>query len=131
MSEREPSPCRRHDCHACCVATRMTLTEADVERLRSAGYQDFARVNGDGDLELVNRDGRCVFLGDGRCRVYRVRPEGCRLYPLVLDLGDDRVVRDRFCPYWREFPVTAERVRRLRRSVALEAVEACRRRIDG
>lgn len=106
----------------------MTLTEADVERLRSAGYRDFARVNGDGDLELVNRDGRCVFLEDGRCRVYRVRPEGCRLYPLVLDLDDDRVVRDRFCPYWREFPVTAERVRRLRRSVALEAVEARRRR---
>jgi Fe-S-cluster containining protein len=52
----------------------MTLTEADVERLRSAGYQDFARVNGDGDLELVNRDGRCVFLEDGRCSVYRVRP---------------------------------------------------------
>ena len=106
----------------------MTLTEADVERLRGAGHRDFARVNGDGDLELVNREGRCVFLEDGRCRAYEVRPEGCRLYPLVLDLGDGRVVRDLFCPYRDEFPVTAERVRRLRRSVELEAIEARRRR---
>jgi Fe-S-cluster containining protein len=106
----------------------MTLTEADVARLEGAGYRDFFRHNPDGDLELRNRRGRCVFLAGGRCRAYSERPEGCRLYPLVLDLGSDRVFRDDFCPHREEFPVVASAVDRLRRSVACEAAEAVRRR---
>jgi Fe-S-cluster containining protein len=106
----------------------MTLTEADVRRLREAGFEGFARLNRDGDLELVSRDGRCVFFDAGCCQVYTLRPEGCQLYPLVLDLAADRVVRDRFCPHRLEFPLSPELVRRLRRSVAVEEAEARRRR---
>jgi Fe-S-cluster containining protein len=110
----------------------MTLTEQDVARLRCAGFDDFYRLNLDGDLELVNRDGRCVFHDGERCRVYPLRPEGCHLYPLVLDLDDDRVVRDPFCPYRAEFPMSTESKQRLRRSVAIEVAEARRRGgIDG
>jgi uncharacterized protein len=108
----------------------MTLTEADVAQLQRAGFEGFSRVNDDGDLELVNRDGACVFFEDGRCRVYPVRPEGCRLYPLILDVDEDRVFRDRFCPHRLEFPLTKDRVRRLRKSVAAEAAEATRRRAE-
>lgn len=126
MTDR--NPCREHRCHICCLDTRMTLTEDDVRRLEAAGHRDFCRVNDDGDLELVNRGGRCVFLADGRCRVYDLRPEGCRLYPLVLNLPSGRVVRDELCPHRLEFPVTGERAARLRRSVELERDEAARRR---
>lgn len=36
-------------------------------------------------LKLV--EGRCPFLdpATGACRIYRVRPEACRLYPLIYD----------------------------------------------
>lgn len=122
------NPCRRHDCHTCCVDTRMTLTEADISRLESVGFSDFARENRDGDLELRNSEGRCVFLEDGRCGVYHRRPDGCRLYPLVLDLGLDRVVRDDFCPHQGEFSIDPDRAARLRRSVARETAEAAKRR---
>jgi Fe-S-cluster containining protein len=122
------SPCQRHDCHLCCVDTQMTLTEADVARLESAGYSGFARLNRDGDLELRNRDGRCVFLDGGHCRVYDRRPDGCRLFPLVLDLGLDQVVRDEYCPHREDFPLDADRAAQLRRSVAQERVEAAQRR---
>lgn len=129
----EDSPCRRHDCHACCVETRMTLTEADVERLEGAGFRDFARPNGDGDLELVNISGSCVFLDWGRCLAYELRPEGCRFYPLVVDLGTGRVVRDEYCPYRDDFSMDGSSVRELKRSVEREAAEAVarRRRTDG
>lgn len=106
----------------------MTLTEADVSVLESAGHSDFVRLNPKGDLELRNRNGRCVFLKKGRCGVYEIRPEGCRLFPLILEMPSDRVVRDEFCPHWRDFPIDATGAARLRRSVALETAEAERRR---
>jgi Fe-S-cluster containining protein len=106
----------------------MTLTEADVARLEEAGHADFVRLNEAGDLEMVNRDGACVFLRRGRCGVYHQRPEGCRFYPFVVDLGSGRVVRDDFCPYADEFSSNEEVVRELKRSVEREGAEARRRR---
>jgi len=122
------NPCRRHECHLCCYETRMTLTEADVDRLTNAGFAGFVRENRAGDLELVNRDGWCVFLDGGDCGVYDLRPDGCRLYPLVLDIGSGRVVLDDFCPHRIEFPIDVDRAVELRRSVATENAEAAARR---
>ena len=123
---RRHNPCLEHDCHACCVGTMMTLTEADVVRLKSLGFRDFCRVNRAGDLQLVNRGGECVFLSDGRCVVHDHRPEGCELYPLILE--NDRVVRHDFCPYAEEFEFGPEDEERLRQSVETEASEAEDRR---
>jgi Fe-S-cluster containining protein len=61
------NPCVRNACHICCLDTRMTLTEADVARLEAAGYEDFYFVNDDHDLQLLNVDGHCIFLVEGRC----------------------------------------------------------------
>lgn len=120
----EVSPCRAHSCDRCCWRTRMTLTAADVERLRAAGRRRFSRRNRDGIPQLVNRAGHCVFLVGGRCSVYEIRPEGCRLYPLILNLGTNRVERDDFCPWADEFVFDIGDERRLRRSVAAEEHEA-------
>ncbi len=108
----------------------MTLTEADVARLEAAGERRFYRIAEDGSCQLVNRGGRCVFLSPtGTCTVYQLRPEGCELYPLVLDLGSGRVVRDSFCPHRREFPSSRPARQRVRESVAREEDEARRRRL--
>ena len=131
VDQNPKNPCRRHACHLCCLETRMTLTEADADRLRRAGFEDFARITPDGDLELTNRDGACVFLDRGACRVYGLRPEGCRFYPLVLDLDLGGVIRDERCPHRDEFPVDAGVAAELRRSVATEEAEAARRRTHG
>lgn len=122
------NPCRDHDCHACCRNTRMTLTEADIARLEGAGRSGFSFLNDDGVPQLRNVDGRCIFLADGRCSVYRHRPEGCRLYPLILDLDLDEVVRDDFCPFADEFRFTREEEDSVRLSVDREIHEAARRR---
>jgi Fe-S-cluster containining protein len=106
----------------------MTLTEADRARLEAAGHLDFFFVNDDFDLQLMNVDGRCVFLVDGQCSVYEVRPEGCRLYPLILDVSVARIVRDSFCPWSSEFDFVEGDFVNLRRSVAEEEHEARIRR---
>ena len=131
---RKKNPCFDHDCHRCCLNTRMTLTEADVSRLEAAGQQDFCFVNGNHDLQLDNFDGHCIFLVDGRCSVHDDRPEGCRLYPLILDMSVDRVVLDAFCPWAGEFTFTQDDSVLLRKSVVEEGIEARKRasaRSDG
>ena len=121
------SPCRERDCSACCVETAMTLTEADVRRLGARGHAGFWRQNARGDLQLLNLDGRCVFLTADGCSVYDDRPEGCRLYPLVLDVERDVVRHDPFCVAADRFPITREAAARLRGSVEAEEREASRR----
>ena len=80
----------------------MPLTRADIARLEAAGYrrEEFMRIGRDGIPRLRNINGHCVFLDEstGRCRVYSIRPVGCRLYPLVYDPANGEVVVDPECP---------------------------------
>jgi Fe-S-cluster containining protein len=101
----------------------MTLTEEDRRRLESAGHRDFYFVNDNHDLQLVNVGGHCIFLVEGRCSVHADRPEGCRYYPMILDLSVDRVVLDAVCPWATEFSFTTEDEVQLRRSVVDEEIE--------
>jgi Fe-S-cluster containining protein len=101
----------------------MTLTEADAARIESAGHRDFYFVNDDLDLQLVNVGDHCAFLVDGLCAVHDDRPDGCRLYPLILDLSVDRVVLDAVCPWAEEFEFGQEERVQLRRSVVDEESE--------
>lgn len=101
----------------------MTLTESDVARLRAASHRQFFFVNHDQDLQLENVDGHCIFLVDGRCSVYDDRPQGCRTYPLILDLSVDRIVLDDVCPWSSEFSFSREDEVRLRKSVVDEESE--------
>lgn len=87
-------------CGECCHETEMELSNRDVRRLVRAGYrpEDFIVVC-DGVPRLKNVNGWCYFysLADKRCRVYKIRPLGCRLYPVVYVDGKG-VVLDDLCP---------------------------------
>ena len=84
-------------CFKCCINTQMILTRSDIERLVSRGYRGFYELR-DGFYRLVNKNGKCIFLDEsGLCRVYPVRPIGCRSYPLVYD-EEEGVVLDPLCP---------------------------------
>jgi len=87
-------------CGLCCFETEMPLSEDDVRRLEGMGYrkEDFSIVV-DGIRRLRNINGRCFFLSsDNRCTVYGERPEGCRLYPAVLNPETMEVEVDDTCP---------------------------------
>jgi len=78
----------------------MELSGNDIERLEEAGYcrEEFA-VIGDGVARLRNVDGCCYFysLAERNCRVYRKRPLGCYLYP-VVHLANESAIVDELCP---------------------------------
>ena len=124
------SPCVKHTCTLCCHDTNMPLTLADMERLTARGERLDAFSQPDeediGYIRLRNTEkGACTFLApDGRCRVQADKPEGCRLYPFIYDMDRDRVLRDSFCPFNKEFdapPGTEQKVRALVARLEAEA----------
>ncbi|MCD6370398.1 MAG: YkgJ family cysteine cluster protein [Thermoplasmata archaeon] len=97
------NPCLRHGCSKCCYNTEMMLTENDVNRIISLGYQDFYYQK-DGFIYLKNEDDKCIFLDEnGRCKIYPHRPLGCKYYPHIYDYENDEILLDKDCPYRKEF----------------------------
>jgi hypothetical protein len=80
----------------------MELSEEDIAQLVRAGYRprEFTVAGEDGVTRLRNIGGWCYFydVPERRCRAYRDRPIGCRLYPVVYLTDNGTVTVDRLCP---------------------------------
>jgi Fe-S-cluster containining protein len=78
----------------------MELSNDDIRRLEEAGYRrdQFSFLDNRG-VRLVNVSGWCFFysLAEKNCRVYEIRPLGCRLYPVVYS-ADEGAIVDELCP---------------------------------
>ena len=92
----------------------MPLLKSDIDRLVKLGHDpNKFRVVVDGVTRLANRESTraCYFLetdsveidAPGTCTVWDARPEGCRIYPLVLD-QNDKPFLDELCPHTDAFP---------------------------
>jgi len=79
----------------------MPLSKADIKRLEKAGFrrEDFVQYDSRGYARLQNREGYCVFYDKKRrrCRVYKYRPLGCRIYPIIFS-EDEGIIVDDLCP---------------------------------
>jgi Fe-S-cluster containining protein len=79
----------------------MMLSDADVECIERIGYnkQEFLRYDKQGYIRLKNRNGFCVFydVERCRCRIYKHRPLGCRVYPVIYSEQEGIIVDD-LCP---------------------------------
>jgi len=88
-------------CGLCCEKTRMLLSSADVEGLERVGCNrlKFMRYDKHGFGRLKNSRGFCVFYNaeKSRCNVYRHRPLGCRIYPVIYS-EQEGIVVDSLCP---------------------------------
>jgi len=88
-------------CGLCCQKTEMPLTNADVKRLEKAGYdrKKFVRSDKHGYVRLKNRRGFCIFYDaeKHRCKIYKHRPSGCRVYPVIYSALEGIVIVDDLC----------------------------------
>lgn len=78
----------------------MLLSEADIRRLRNAGFREdsFVVFDEKGYARLQNVGGCCIFYNkdEGGCKVYGYRPLGCRIYPVIY-VEEEGIVIDRLC----------------------------------
>ena len=104
LSKHLPIDCKISDneyCGKCCFKTEMLLTRLDISRIKSLGYREDYFVNRGGEIpKLKNVNGKCVFLDEETkaCKIYPYRPLGCRLYPLIYNVKEDKVEVDSLCP---------------------------------
>ena len=101
------NPCLEYGCIKCCLNTQMELSSSDIVRIKGLGFsEDFFIVKKDGNRQLKNMSGRCVFHNGQRCTIYNDRPEGCRLYPAIFYEDTGETGLDSYCPNYRKFPLT-------------------------
>ena len=93
------------DCGICCKQTEMILSEADIIPVLNnvslnLKREDFIEINSDGFFQLKNVKGFCVFFEPSTklCKIYKLRPQGCKFYPLIYDFNNDKCVLDIDCP---------------------------------
>lgn len=93
------------DCGNCCHETEMILSARDIDRIKNNDpknlrINDFVKKTTNGLFQLKNIDGNCVFfnLKTKLCKIYAVRPQGCRFYPLIYDSDKKACVLDQECP---------------------------------
>lgn len=74
---------------------------ADTKRLKELGYstEEFAFYDKRGFTRLKNREGYCVFFDPNKrkCKIYKNRPLGCRIFPVIFS-EEDGIVVDDICP---------------------------------
>lgn len=93
------------NCGKCCYDTEMILSSQDIYLiLQNKPYdmikEDFVFKNKNGFYQLKNRNGYCVFLNptSNLCKIYKIRPQGCRFYPLIYDFYKRKCILDKDCP---------------------------------
>ncbi len=98
MSSKVKFECIIDECEdVCCVSKYIPVTDVDMKRLLELGNNLLSMImikegieglptlygnKRSGVLALRRRYDRCIFLEEGRCSIYDVRPMACRMYPL-------------------------------------------------
>ena len=103
------STCLEYRCIKCCLNTEMPLSSSDIVRIEGLGFSDdFFTIEEDGNRSLKNLSGRCVFHNGQLCTIYNKRPEGCQLYPVILNEDAGEAVLDSYCPHRDNFQLTTD-----------------------
>jgi Fe-S-cluster containining protein len=93
------------NCGECCLETEMILSQQDINLIvekypNGIRKRNFAFKNKDGNFQMNNVDGHCVFFDfpTKKCKIYASRPQGCRFYPLIYDFQRRDCIMDTDCP---------------------------------
>lgn len=121
--------CIKNKCIQCCVETMMILSNYDIKKIKNLGFKkDFFVLQKEGWLMLKNINGRCVFHDGFKCTIYKDRPIGCILYPVIFDKDKNCAVIDKDCPYRNYFKISKSLVKKLHNVVKKLECERSKRK---
>ena len=96
-------------CGECCVNTEMEISRSDIKKIEKKnpfGFKqhDFCTFF-DNFYHLKNVNNYCCFFDSTqkKCKIYDYRPEGCRYYPIIYNLEEDKCEIDTDCKFHRDF----------------------------
>jgi Fe-S-cluster containining protein len=99
-----------NECGVCCIETEMLLSKQDINLIlnnisTNLRKKDFVILNEDGNYQLKNVNDHCIFLDpDSKlCKIFEIRPQGCRFYPLIYDRDHKKCIIDKECPRFNLF----------------------------
>lgn len=99
-----------YDCGKCCLETEMLLSKKDINLIleRSSIYYrdiEFTKKTKEGNFQLKNMNGHCVFFDAVLkvCKIYEIRPQGCRFYPMIYEINNEKCIIDKDCPRYKLF----------------------------
>ena len=100
------------DCGMCCLETEMPLSESDIKLIIEHSSCDLTRgefvVKKNKEyFQLKNVNDHCYFLDETSkaCKIYEIRPQGCRFYPIIYDFDKNKCVFDVECPRTEKFHI--------------------------
>jgi len=108
-----------NDCGKCCQKTEMLLSERDIrlieEKILNITRDEFTQLNEKGIYQLKNKDNHCVFLDikSKLCNIYKIRPQGCRFYPIIYDNEKKVCIYDEECPRVSQFYLSHKKFKKI------------------
>lgn len=86
----------------------MLLLDEDIDRIAGLGYEEEFFVRESKGFKILKNSeyGRCVFHDGTQCTIYKDRPKGCSIYPIIFDEDLMSAVKDDMCPHKDHFGVT-------------------------
>ncbi|MFX0148635.1 MAG: YkgJ family cysteine cluster protein [Candidatus Hodarchaeota archaeon] len=97
------------NCGKCCQKTEMLLSEQDIQLIEQIHFDlkrdGFTVLNKTGRRQLKNKDNSCFFFDNitKLCKIYKIRPQGCRFYPIIYDNDQGICIYDKDCPRVERF----------------------------
>jgi len=83
----------------------MILSEQDINLITKKSSsnlkkEDFVFRSKSGYFQLKNINGHCIFFDFATklCKIYDLRPKGCRFYPLIYNFEKKSCIFDNECP---------------------------------
>lgn len=74
----------QENCARCCKYLTVSLTEDNIKTIEKHTGLDRKAFSTNYNL-MRFPDGKCHFLKDNKCTIYKVRPNACRRFPFIRD----------------------------------------------
>ena len=121
--------CLKNKCAQCCIDTMMILSNDDIKKIKNLGFKkEYFVLKKEGWLMLKNINGRCVFHDGSKCTIYKNRPIGCKLYPVIFDKDNKCAVLDNDCSYRNCFKISNPLIKKLNNVVKKLEYERSKRK---